>query len=387
MPTDTTRAMEAYLQELRESRERYLDEAVPALAERARSRGYRMPPREFRDTSFLHIRSQAGDTGARPLVGGVHWHSPDIQLYPAHAFPGPGSHTNELVAGRSYRIVVQIHNGGDLAVPYPKLELFLSDPTLGFDTRFSTHIATTQHEGILLPGSSGLVQHTYRVPHTESGHKCLFARLWSFSPPDLPIDLHALDPRIDQRVAQQNLHIVGQGQPYAFQIVHQPNAADLIELVALERDELLRLPLPALANHRVREDSGRERELLRRVEIMTLGEGRGRLEPDRTGFRFTSEGDGPRLEEQFALLRDLTATLSGTRMEHGAAGARERYRALRTAWRKMNLSNTRTQLAMRVPDLGLQPGEAAAFSIVCRSEGTGTVRGGITLVVTGSDSS
>lgn len=376
MPNGSTAELQAYLKELIESRDQYLDEAIPALEKNfARGKG-EIPPRRFNDASFLYIRSHPGDTGSRPLGNVVHWHSPDIQLVPGTG----GNFTTQLEAGASYIVSIRLHNGGDMAVPYPKVELFLSDPTLGFDTRYSTHIATTQHDGILLPNSTALVQHHYQVPFGESGHKCLFARTWSFSPPDLPIDLHALDPRIDQRIAQQNLHVVQQGQPYMMQIVHPMNADDTIEFVTMHADDILRLHLPHIHAHRLRGDI--RENALERIEFERQGKSGGDLEWDHGRIRLRSHGDGPSLEEQ----QHLEAALSRLLSEHGRDSqdpGKDHFRSLVAAYRKASQYNTRTRLAIKVPDLGLQEGEVAGVQISRRCSATGNVHGGITLLVTG----
>lgn len=96
-------------------------------------------------------------------------------------------------------------------------------------------------------GASAAAEFAYTVPPTESGHKCLFARAFAFSPLELPIDDFQLDPRLDRHVAQQNLNIVGQAQD-SFRLVHAPNARLRIELRALEPEELLGLRHPMLAD-------------------------------------------------------------------------------------------------------------------------------------------
>ena len=98
------------------------------------------------------------------------------------------------------------------------------------------------------PAASAAAEFAYTVPPTESGHKCLFARCFSFSPLDLPIDDFALDPRLDRHVAQQNLNIVGQAQAFAFNLVHTPNARLRIALRPLQPEELLALRHPVLAD-------------------------------------------------------------------------------------------------------------------------------------------
>ncbi|MCA0184387.1 MAG: hypothetical protein LCH90_00010 [Proteobacteria bacterium] len=278
---------------------------------------------------------------------------------------------------------VTIRNRGDRAVPYPKLELFLTDASLGFDTRFATHVATTQYDGILLPDMQASVEHRYEVPAGESGHKCLFARTWSYSPPDLPLDLHALDPCMDRRVAQQNLHILGQSQPYPLQLVHQPNARELIRISPLTREELLRLAHPFTGEFRLRDDIRADR-LLRNVELadpiadewMERGDG---------VLRFSSRGEGASLEERADLHRRLAAALRAGVDWHDRSAVVEAgsYRGLVMAWRKLHQNTTRTRMRFEPPALGLRRGEAAGFSIVALDDVTRVTKGGVTLIVIG----
>ena len=141
-----------------------------------------------------------------------------------------------------------LRNRGDLAVPSAKVELFLTDPTLGFDTRFATRLTGlgSVPSAWVPSGGSAAAEFVYTVPPTEAGHKCLFARTFSFSPLELPLDDFALDPRLDRHVAQQNLNIVGQAQAFAFNLVHRPNARIRIALRPLQPEELLALRHPVL---------------------------------------------------------------------------------------------------------------------------------------------
>ena len=238
MPEDATATAE-YVAELRKRREAYSEEALARLREVFHRRD-RKPPEVFHDSSFLYIRSFDGDIGIRPFSGIVHWHSPDLLVSPITSV---GAYTTTLQAGDTYVIRTVLRNRGDLAVPSAKVELFLTDPTLGFDTRFATRLTGLGNvpSAWVTSGGSAAAEFAYTVPPTEAGHKCLFARCFSFSPLELPIDDFALDPRLDRHVAQQNLNIVGQAQAFAFNLVHRPNARIRIALRPLQPEELLAL--------------------------------------------------------------------------------------------------------------------------------------------------
>ena len=73
----------------------------------------------------------------------------------------------------------------------------------------------------------------YVVPPALSGHRCLFARVFSFSPLDLPIDDFALDPRIDRHVGQLNLYDRRAGDELHLDWIHLANAAERLEVVPM----------------------------------------------------------------------------------------------------------------------------------------------------------
>lgn len=226
-----------FIADLRKRREAYNQDALARLAELFR-RKERKPPEVFHDSSFLYIRSFDGDTGSRPFSNVVFWHSPDLTISPVTSV---GVYTTTLQAGESYVVRTVLRNRGDLAVPSAKVELYLTDPTLGFDTRFSTRLTTLGHvpSAWVPSGGSAAADFVYTVPPTEAGHKCLFARTFSFSPLDMPVDDFALSPPIDRHVAQQNLNIIGQAQAFAFNLIHQPNALVRIGIRPLPPEELL----------------------------------------------------------------------------------------------------------------------------------------------------
>ena len=126
-----------YLRSLLKQRDLYSQEAIAEL-QRVFKRRDRRPPEEFHDSSFLYMRSYDADLGVRPFSGVVHWHSPDITLSP---LTGVGAYTTMLNAGDTYLIRCSLRNRGDIGVPSAKVELFLTDPTLGFDTRFATNLS------------------------------------------------------------------------------------------------------------------------------------------------------------------------------------------------------------------------------------------------------
>lgn len=328
---------EEYLKEL-EDRRRRIEEGQERLRREFGKRDIK-PPEMFENSSFMYMRSYVGDVGDRPFSGTVFWTSPDIAIEP---LSHPGQATTQLAAGQAYRVRVRLRNRGDLAVPAAKVELFLVDPTLGFTTTAATNLTLGNVPGAWVPsGGNAVAELVWTVPPALSGHKCLFARAFSFSPLELPVDLTALNPTVDRHVAQLNLNIVGQAQQFRFNLVHAPNARMRIDLRPLKADELLRLGHPALAELRPAE----------KVPQHGWG-GLAPIEPLKGG--------------------------GGLTVERGREGvqvlAKERTRSLRLH---------SSPLAMGVPDLGLARGEAVGLHVTSTDERAEAVTGGITLVIIG----
>lgn len=378
--TDGGRLARDYLRELLGRREKQRAGA-PELAELFRGHE-RLPPTEFHESSFLYLRSYDGDLGARPFGGVVHWHSPDITLSP---LSGVSAYTTTLEAGETYLVRCWLRNRGDLAVPSAKVELFLTDPTLGFDTRFATNLTLGRVPSAwVASGGSAAVEVRYTVPPAEAGHKCLFARAFSFSPLELPLDDHQLDPRLDRRVAQQNLNIVAPSEPFPFQLIHAPNARVRLALRPMEPEALLALRHPVLADVRpAREFPRRGWGRLAGIELIDAGGGEVALEPTHEGASFVaSDPEGLDLEAQREL-RDTVLDLLRA-VDAGRAQMAD-HRDLLARFRAMNAEARRSALALNVTDLGLGRGEAVGVDLVALDESRRRPEavGGITLVVVG----
>ena len=364
----------------REARER--PEPLAEL-QRLFKRRDRRPPEPFHDSSFLYMRSYDADLGVRPFSGIVHWHSPDVTLSP---ITGVGAYTTSLNAGETYVIRCALRNRGDIGVPSAKVELFLTDPTLGFDTRFATNLTLGQVPSTwVAANTNAAVEFAYTVPPTESGHKCLFARAFSFSPLDLPIDDFGLDPRLDRHVAQQNLNIVGSSQAYSFGMVHLPNARLRIHLRALEREELLMLRHPVLADVEIAREFPRQGwGRLSRLELREPGGGDLSVREAPEGLVIDArDPDGVRPDVQ----REVrTAVRDVLRAVDAGETRLANHRDLLARFRRMNAEARRSTFAMTVPDIGLQPRQAVGLEITGIDDtlGEADVFGGITLVIVGA---
>jgi hypothetical protein len=366
--------LQAFLKELNERRDAYVQKA-PALTRKiyGREKG----PKIFNDSSFLYIRSFDGDIGVRPFGNILFWNSPDISLTPVTG-TAPLT-TNSINAGHSYRLQCELHNRGDVMVPYPKVEFFLTEPTLGFDVRVAKALGATQMHGILSSDGNGSAEIIYDVPANEAGHKCLFARTFSFAPLDLPIDVYMLDPRLDRHIAQKNLNIVGQATNYIFNLVHLPNANERIDFVPLAMKNVLALHEPVLANFNWKEEINKTILREAKIDVVESREGFA-IKRGRTGFEIASQGDGPGTEQQAKLAKSLNRAIA--QINAGKAKASQ-FKELFQSFTRMNDAIQKTSLQMQIPKMNLKAGDAVAFNIVNTNIVTGEVKGGITVVVVG----
>lgn len=342
----------------------------------------RKPPREFHNSSYLYIRSYDSDLGVRPFSGTDHWRSPDLSLSPV---TGVGPYTTSLVAGETYVIRCSLRNRGDIAVSSAKVELFLTDPTLGFDTRFATNLTIGNVPSAWVGSSaSAVAEFAYTVPPSESGHKCLFARTFSFAPLELPIDDFQLDPRFDRHVAQQNLNIVGQGQSFSFSWIHPPNARHRIELGTLTPGAMLALRHPVLADVKPALDYPRNGwgrlAMIRIKDRKSVGI---TLRESREGVSVKSmDRDGYGLDKQREL---TTAAREVLRSTQAGETRMADHRDIFDKFRAMNVQIRRSTFTMTIPDLGLPRGQGVGLDIRSIDENLEPpeIVGGITLIIMG----
>lgn len=364
----------SFLRDLRKRREGYRDFVQERVVPEFRREGQdRRPPREFVDSAFLFIRSDAADQGVRPRVTPWFWLSPDIKVSPLST---PGAYTETLTTGITYDLACTVRNRGDLVVPSAKVEFWLTDPTLGFDTRFARPLTLGRVPTVWVNPTAAVTAHApYTVLPDDAGHKCLIARTFSFSPADLPAHDTWLDPTMDRHIAQLNLNIVRQGQAFGFNWIHFPNTRERIRLTALQADDTLRLGHPVLADRTIGEVRD-GRALARRAELRLTDAG-ARVETalDGADLVLAGRGDGPSLDDQIRVRRLMEAVAAGT-------VPRDQARETTREQRKQVQAVVRSRFEMRVPDLGLAAGQAAAMHLTATGV-TDQVRGGITLLVLG----
>ena len=375
MPDETTTEIRKYIEALRGRAKESQTDAKRNLNPLFDDRG--RPPRDFIESSFLFMRSCDADVGSRPMPCPVFWLSPDLRVAP---LANLGMPTRDLTAGATYRFTATVRNRGDLPVPSAKVEFYLADPSLGWDTRVSTKLGVAA--GRVQAHAASEVSLDYSIPPTLSGHRCLFARVFSLSPLDLPIDDFALNPLIDRHVAQLNLNIVAQASALSLNWIHHRNAAELLEIVPMTAQETRALRVESVtALTLVAATQWRKVQGRLKIEF-EAGKGPA-VETRRTerGLELHSQDrEAVPLERQMDLTKRVLAALQA--LETGGADAAE-FEKLFKEFRAMTAQTVRSRLTLRLPAAGLKRGQAIGLNVIKRDLGTGEVTGGLGLFVAG----
>ncbi len=169
---------------------------------------------------FLFLRANAGDTGARPVVG-VFWESPDILIAPgvdpAHAPNTLDQLGGTAQAGQDNTLYAHIWNLGQAPCPDTLVEFYWFDPSLGFGGDKANLVAATWVDlrGRGDNGSHRLVKCpiSWRAQFLNGGHECLVVRV---SQPALdPLAGPAWDASRNRHVGQRNIHVMSAAEAAA----------------------------------------------------------------------------------------------------------------------------------------------------------------------------
>jgi hypothetical protein len=378
MPDNTQEQIAAAVAKLRERAAESQADAAKNLNPLFTRDGRDTAPRDFVESSFLFMRSCDADAGSRPIPCPVFWLSPDLLVAPTTSLWTP---TSELTAGQTYRVSATVRNRGDLPVPSAKVEFYLVNPSLGFDTRVATKLGVTA--GRVQSHGATVLSMDYTVPPSLGGHRCLFARVFAFSPLDVPIGDYALDPRIDRHVAQRNLSIVAPASKLSIDWIHRRNAAERLEVVPMT-EAMIRAIRAESISALTFDAEMPWREVARQIEF-DVAPGKGpTIETSRTdtGLELVSaDREAVSLERQTTLTTQVLAAVQA--MEKGRASA-TKYTKVFRQYRAMAAEVVRTQVTVLLPPLDLEPGQAMALNVIRRSMKTGDALGGIALVMTGT---
>jgi hypothetical protein len=325
----------------------------------------------------MYMRSCDADTGSRPIPCPVFWLSPDLRVAP---LTNLGMPTQTLTAGTTYRFTATVRNRGDLPVPSAKVEFYLVNPSLGFDTRYATKLGVAA--GRVQAYGASEISIDYTVPPSLAGHRCLFARVFSFSPLDLPIDDHALSPVPDRHIAQLNLTIVDNGAKLLIDWFHLPNAQELLELTPMTAPMVRALRLETVTDHTI-VSGALWRRVAGQVEFhLDPAEG-PKINTDPGGDRLLLVSQDPKavsLERQAQLNKAVVSALRSLELGRGNA---QKHKELFREYRAMTAQGVRSQLTLALPPAELKPGQALALNVIRRNRATGDALGGIGLLITG----
>ena len=169
---------------------------------------------------FLFIRANAGDLGARPVVGPF-WESPDILLLagvdPAVAPPVPPELGQTALAGRPNTLYAHVWNFGLAQAPNVVVEFYWCDPALGIGAAGAHLIGDT----VVALGArgSGRSHAVVKCPtpgyptFVNGGHECLLVRVWDETSDGLGTP--PWDASLNRHVGQRNIHVVAAGRMQA----------------------------------------------------------------------------------------------------------------------------------------------------------------------------
>jgi len=378
MPDTALKDIQDYIADLRARAEKSQADAHKNLDPLFHGRDDRKErPGDFVDSSYLFLRSCDADQGSRPFPCGVFWLSPDLRVAPLSNLGAP---TRTLVAGDAYRLTATLRNRGDMMVPAAKVEFWLTNPSLGFDTRFAEKIGVAAGR-VQAHGATEVTLDCIISPQV-SGHRCLFARAFSFAPLDIPVDDFALNPLIDRHVAQLNLDIVGQSSVFKLDWIHHRNATERLEIVPMDLTTIQALRTEAMTPLKLM-SGAKLGAVIGKIGIR-LVDGRDRetvvkSERSEKGIALISENrDAVSVGQQAELTQQVQVAI--TMMETRRGDPKE-FRKLFAAYRAMTAQSHRSEIELSIPDLGLRKNQGVPLQIL-RRNATGNILGGIGLVIT-----
>jgi hypothetical protein len=174
-------------------------------------------PRSEMDMPYLFLRANAGDLGARPVVGAPFWESPDIFILagvpPALAPPRPPALGQTALAGKPNTVYAHVWNFGKAASNEVVVEFYWVDPSLGISPG-SLHLIGQAFMTLGAKHSSrchAVVKcpEAWTPTFLNGGHECLLVRVWD-NPSDVPGE-PKFDASVNRHIGQRNIHVVAPG--------------------------------------------------------------------------------------------------------------------------------------------------------------------------------
>lgn len=199
-----------------------------------------IPNTDEKDTpypgTYLFIKDNPADNGSEPLPPGMpFWISPDITI-----IKPDGSRGAEALAGQQNIVEVFVNNNGDMEALDADVDVFHADPSTAFTPATATRIGIGPLT--IPPTSRKEITFPWTPLASESGHRCLLARVSLFIPFDSYLNGSIFDVPGDRHVSQRNLHVVPVGDAdeteFRFKIVNPLRASAAFAVHATEiRDE------------------------------------------------------------------------------------------------------------------------------------------------------
>jgi hypothetical protein len=165
---------------------------------------------------FLFLRANAGDLGARPVVGPF-WESPDVLVLagvePALAPPVPPALGQIALAGEPNTLYAHVWNFGIAQAPNVVVEFYWCDPSLGIGPG-GVHLIGQTAVALGARGS-GRSHAVVKCPaawvptFVNGGHECLLVRVWDETSDGLGTP--PWDASLNRHIGQRNIHVVAAG--------------------------------------------------------------------------------------------------------------------------------------------------------------------------------
>jgi hypothetical protein len=314
--------------------------------------------------TYIYIRAVVGDNGSRPLSPGtVCWLSPDVELFDSN---GTRITTTDVSVNSRYTVQVTVRNDGDHDCNSCMVDLFLDDPSIGFNVASSELIGS---QTVSVSGhSSQVVSFPFEATPLRAGHRCLFARAYSLMTNDYPADWINFNVMGDRHVGQQNLNIVQQGTAIGFRFgLGGRKGKGSVDITIRKNTRIvpaMNIPLLAkyfVVNKAVNTNTFSLSLLKTRPEIL-------KKSPEVIKRGNTIAARIPQVAARIGVLENYTPILVN--------------RPVKDRWTFASESGDE-KFNLEIPHLGLNPNEAIPMDITVTDTQTGAVLGGITLLIVG----
>ena len=345
-----------------------------------------------KETTFLFIGTYPGDDGLRPLPADlVFWQSPDIEIYK----DGIVIPNNKINQGETYQIVVTVTNNGDMNCPSFNVELFVTNPSLGFNLANSTLLGIKR--GNANRHSQSDISFDIVATGSFVGHRCLFARVISTSSNEFPLTADGLDAINDRHVAQQNIHVIQQGSQIKLQMNHtkeigkdailqinvQKNMTPFMmnKLEKIKPDNTLVRPEEAfqLNPFSVKKVIGVDTHIFDAKPTKLLNLNQLNINAVNTGINLTPHLTSHSLNINNARL----GFIDKTKVSKEIVKDKVAYKLNQNLFHLSLEKDSYHEISFEVPNLNLKPEEVSVFNIEMRNPINNAIIGGTTLIVTG----